>query len=79
MLTITTDRSSLTSRQIPQMTLGTDAPGSLTAPPPPPPRNALRFGLHGKNAVITGGAGYLGTAVCRMFVNNKEVYIAILG
>ncbi|RYO86044.1 hypothetical protein DL766_003637 [Monosporascus sp. MC13-8B] len=72
-----TDRSSLTSRQIPQMTLGTGAPGSLTAPPAPPPHNATpaeraarRFGLHGKNAVVTGGAGDLGAAVCRALLEH---------
>ncbi|KAK7753039.1 hypothetical protein SLS62_004988 [Diatrype stigma] len=71
------ERADLTSRILPHMTLGTGAPGTLTAPPPPLPssatpseRAALRFGLHGQHAVVTGGAGDLGSAAARALLEH---------
>lgn len=71
------DRADLTSRLLPQMTLGTGAPGTLTAPPPPLPstltpsqRAAQRFGLHGLHAVVTGGAGDLGSTAARALLDH---------
>ncbi len=73
---MTTNRSDLTARVIPQMVLGDGSPGSLTAPPPPLPREIPaasraheRFHVRG-NAVVTGGAGDLGFAACRALLEH---------
>ncbi|KAI0204349.1 oxidoreductase-like protein [Astrocystis sublimbata] len=70
------ERSDLTARVMPQMTLGTGAPGSLTAPPAPfsmslsPAERAQeRFRLRG-NAIVTGGAGDLGFAVSKALLEH---------
>lgn len=73
-----TDRAHLASRLLPQMTLGSGAPGSLTAPPAPltstssspAERAAQRFGLHGQNAIVTGGAGDLGSTAARALLEH---------
>ncbi|KAI8629812.1 oxidoreductase-like protein [Xylariaceae sp. FL1651] len=73
---MTTERSELTARVLPQMTLGDGTPGSLTAPPPPFPRDMSpaeraqeRFRVRG-NAIVTGGAGDLGFAVSRALLEH---------
>ncbi|KAI1164660.1 oxidoreductase-like protein [Nemania serpens] len=73
---MTAERTELAARVLPQMTLGTGAPGSLTAPPAPLPaslspaeRAHERFRLRG-NAVVTGGAGDLGFAVSRALLEH---------
>ena len=74
---MTTERDALTSRTIPHMTLGKGEPGTpsgplapLSASAEPAARAAQRFGLGGKNAIITGGAGDLGTAVSRALLEH---------
>ena len=74
---MTTERDALTSRTIPHMTLGKGEPGTpsgpltpLSASAAPAARAAQRFGLGGKNAIITGGAGDLGTAVSRALLEH---------
>ncbi|CAJ2499738.1 Uu.00g025910.m01.CDS01 [Anthostomella pinea] len=81
---MTTERSDLTDRVIPQMTLGDGSPGSLTAPPPPLPRDTPpaaraqeRFRVKG-NAIVTGGAGDLGFAVCRALLEHGLEGLMIL-
>ncbi|KAI0390768.1 oxidoreductase-like protein [Xylariaceae sp. FL0594] len=73
-----TEREGLTARVMPQMTLGSGAPGSLTAPPPPFPRHrdmspaeraCERFRVKG-NAIVTGGAGDLGSAVSKALLEH---------
>ncbi|KAI1111045.1 oxidoreductase-like protein [Nemania sp. NC0429] len=73
---MTAERTELTARVLPEMTLGTGASGSLTAPPPslsaslsPADRARERFRLRG-NAVITGGAGDLGFAVSKALLEH---------
>ncbi|KAI0423704.1 oxidoreductase-like protein [Xylaria sp. FL1042] len=73
---MTTERADLTARVLPQMTLGTGAPGDLTAPPSPlstsmtPTERAHeRFRLAG-NAIVTGGAGGLGFAVSKALLEH---------
>ncbi|KAI5918664.1 hypothetical protein F4810DRAFT_715267 [Camillea tinctor] len=73
---MTTERSDLTSRVLPRISLGDGSPDSLTAPPPPLPRDAPpvvraqeRFRVRG-NAVVTGGAGDLGFAACRALLEH---------
>ncbi|KAF2972216.1 hypothetical protein GQX73_g1313 [Xylaria multiplex] len=68
---MTADRASPIGRVLPQMTLGTGAPGDPTAPPSPLPtpmtpaeRAHERFSLSG-NAIVTGGAGDPGFAVSK--------------
>ena len=73
---MTTERDALTSRTIPHMTLGKGEPGTPSGPlaslggAPAAARAAQRFGLGGKNAIITGGAGDLGTAVSRALLEH---------
>ncbi|OTA68715.1 NAD(P)-binding protein [Hypoxylon sp. EC38] len=73
---MTTERSDLKSRVLPQISLGDGSPGSLTAPPPPLPRGAPaatraleRFRITG-NAIVTGGAGDLGFTACRALLEH---------
>ncbi|KAI0102646.1 oxidoreductase-like protein [Nemania sp. FL0031] len=73
---MTTKRTDLAARVLPQMTLGTGLPGSLTAPPcplstalSPADRARERFRLSG-NAIVTGGAGDLGFAVSRALLEH---------
>ncbi|KAI1465372.1 oxidoreductase [Daldinia caldariorum] len=72
---MTTERSNLTTRILPQITLGDGSPGSLTAPPPPlsqipaTSRAEERFRVTG-NAVVTGGAGDLGFATSRALLEH---------
>ncbi|RYC61624.1 hypothetical protein CHU98_g4580 [Xylaria longipes] len=73
---MTADRSDLTARVLPQMTLSIGAPGSLTAPPSslstslsPAERAHERFRLGG-NAIVTGGAGDLGFAVSKALLEH---------
>ncbi|KAI0399844.1 oxidoreductase-like protein [Xylaria palmicola] len=73
---MTAERSELTARVLPQMTLGTGAPGSLTAPPTPlspslsPAERAHeRFRLSG-NAIVTGGTGDLGSTMSRALLEH---------
>ncbi|KAI0544791.1 oxidoreductase-like protein [Xylaria curta] len=73
---MTTERSDLTARVLPQMTLGTGTQDPLTAPPSPlsttlsPVERAHeRFKLSG-NAIVTGGAGDLGFAVSRALLEH---------
>jgi sorbose reductase len=73
---MTSKRTELTAQVLPQMTLGTGLPRSLTAPPSPlsmspsPAERAHeRFRLSG-NAIITGGAGDLGFAVSRALLEH---------
>ncbi|KAI1771225.1 oxidoreductase [Hypoxylon cercidicola] len=73
---MTTDRSDLTARVLPQILLGDGFSGSLTAPPPPTPREIPaatraqeRFRITG-NAIVTGGAGDLGFAASRAFLEH---------
>ncbi|KAI2638437.1 oxidoreductase-like protein [Xylaria nigripes] len=75
---MTTERSELTARVLPQMILGNGAPGSLTAPPTPFPQDASmapaerahrRFTVRG-NAIVTGGAGDLGFAVSKALLEH---------
>ncbi|KAI1413104.1 NAD(P)-binding protein [Hypoxylon sp. FL1857] len=73
---MTTERSDLKSRVLPQISLGDGSPGSLTAPPPPLPREAPaavraqeRFRVVG-NAIVTGGAGDLGFTACRALLEH---------
>ena len=75
---MTTERDALTSRSIPHMTLGKGEPGTPSGPLAPlsssslspADRAARRFGLEDKNAIITGGAGDLGTAVSRALLEH---------
>ncbi|KAI0593652.1 hypothetical protein F4775DRAFT_576979 [Biscogniauxia sp. FL1348] len=73
---MTTERSDLTSRVLPRISLGDGSPDSLTAPPPPLPHDAPppvraqeRFRVRG-NAIVTGGAGDLGFAACRALLEH---------
>lgn len=72
---MTTDRSQLTSRVIPKMSLGDGTPGSLSGPMPPlsqktPKSRALeRFAVIG-NAIVTGGTGDLGFTACRALLEH---------
>ncbi|KAI0905740.1 oxidoreductase-like protein [Ustulina deusta] len=73
---MTTERADLTARVLPQITLGTGAPGDLTAPPSPFPTSMTpaeraheRFRLGG-NAIVTGGAGDLGSAVSKALLEH---------
>ncbi|KAI1209315.1 NAD(P)-binding protein [Annulohypoxylon truncatum] len=72
---MTTDRSDLTARVLPQISLGDGSPGSLTAPPLPLPRESPaaraqeRFHITG-NAIVTGGAGDLGFAACNALLEH---------
>ncbi|KAI1803015.1 hypothetical protein F4811DRAFT_526759 [Daldinia bambusicola] len=72
---MTTERSDLTARILPQVTLGDGSPGSLTAPPPSlsqiptASRAQERFRVTG-NAVVTGGAGDLGFATSRALLEH---------
>ncbi|KAI8961167.1 oxidoreductase [Daldinia sp. FL1419] len=58
-----------------RITLGTGAPGSLTAPPPPlsqtsgAARAQERFRVAG-NAIVTGGSGGLGFTACRALLDH---------
>ncbi len=89
---MTTERADLTSRVLPQMTLGTGAAGTPTAAPPPlsqsqsgsmsgsptpSERAAARFGLGGKNAIVTGGAGDLGSAASRALLEHGLAGLAV--
>ena len=76
---MTTERDALTSRSIPHMVLGKGEPGTPSGPlaplatsssSSPADRAARRFGLEDKNAIITGGAGDLGTAVSRALLEH---------
>ncbi|KAI1432779.1 oxidoreductase-like protein [Xylaria sp. CBS 124048] len=75
-----TERSKLTARVLPQITLGTGARNPLTAPPAPFPQGAgtsmppaerahRRFTVGG-NAIVTGGAGDLGFAACKALLEH---------
>ncbi|KAI4867684.1 oxidoreductase [Hypoxylon rubiginosum] len=71
-----TERSDLTARVLPQISLGDASSGSLTAPPPPISREIPaetraqeRFRIRG-NAVVTGGAGDLGFAASRALLEH---------
>ncbi|KAI0020130.1 oxidoreductase [Xylariomycetidae sp. FL0641] len=73
---MTTERADLTSRQLPQITLGAGASSPLTAPPPAPDphlgpadRAAARFHVGG-TAIVTGGGGDLGSTVCRALLEH---------
>ncbi|XDG08640.1 hypothetical protein ABKA04_008255 [Annulohypoxylon sp. FPYF3050] len=73
---MTTERSDLTTRVLPQISLGDGSPGSLTAPPPPLSREIPaitraqeRFHITG-NAIVTGGAGDLGFAACNALLEH---------
>ncbi|KAI1451838.1 NAD(P)-binding protein [Annulohypoxylon moriforme] len=73
---MTTERSDLKTRVLPQISLGDGSPGSLTAPPPPLPREIPatnraqeRFHIKG-NAIVTGGAGDLGFAACNALLEH---------
>ncbi|KAI0533368.1 oxidoreductase-like protein [Xylaria digitata] len=73
---MTTERADLIARMLPQMTLGTGAPGDPTAPPSPLPTSMTpaeraheRFSLSG-NAIVTGGAGDLGFAVSKALLEH---------
>ncbi|KAI1383924.1 oxidoreductase [Hypoxylon trugodes] len=70
------ERSDLSTRVLPKITLGDGTPGSLTAPPPPLPRDVPaatraqeRFRVTG-NAIVTGGAGDLGFAASRALLDH---------
>ncbi|KAI0505602.1 oxidoreductase-like protein [Xylaria bambusicola] len=80
---MTTERADLVSRVLPQITLGTGAPGDLTAPPSPLPpsmtpaeRARERFRLGG-NVIVTGGAGDLGFAASRGLLEHGVQGLAI--
>lgn len=79
---MTTDRSQLTSRVIPKITLGDGAPGSLSGPPPPlaqkdaKARALERFSVAG-NAIVTGGTGDLGFAACHALLEHGASGLAI--
>lgn len=72
---MTTDRSQLTSRVIPKITLGDGAPGSLSGPPPrltqkdSRARALERFTVVG-NAIVTGGTGDLGFTACHTLLEH---------
>ncbi|RDW65907.1 oxidoreductase, short chain dehydrogenase/reductase family [Aspergillus mulundensis] len=73
---MTTDRSALTSRTVPSMTLGDGTTATLTAPTPPADA-ASRFAITG-NAVITGGAGTLGLTACTALLEHGLKGLMIL-
>ncbi|CAN8101008.1 unnamed protein product [Discula destructiva] len=79
---MTTDRSQLTSRTIPRISLGNGAPGSLSGPPPPlsqtePKARALeRFAISG-NAIVTGGTGDLGFTACHALLEHGASGVVI--
>lgn len=72
---MTTERSQLTSRVIPKMTLGSGSPGSLSSPLPalsqsnPAARAHERFAVTG-NAIVTGGSGGLGFTACHALLEH---------
>ncbi|KAL4976705.1 hypothetical protein BDW66DRAFT_150857 [Aspergillus desertorum] len=71
------DRSALTSRAVPSMTLGNGSAASLTAPAPAPKGAASRFAVTG-NAVVTGGAGNLGLTACTALLEHGLQGLMIL-
>lgn len=79
---MTTERSKLSSRTIPKITLGDGAPGSLSGPLPPlaqkdaQARALERFGVSG-NAIVTGGTGDLGFQACRALLEHGASGLAI--
>ncbi|RDW57843.1 uncharacterized protein DSM5745_11361 [Aspergillus mulundensis] len=73
---MTTDRSQLTSRNPPSMTLSTGTATSKTAAPTSAPPTVLpaerardRFAISG-NAIVTGGAGGIGSVACRALLEH---------
>ncbi|KAL4908301.1 hypothetical protein BDW74DRAFT_147225 [Aspergillus multicolor] len=72
-----TDRSALTSRAVPSMTLGDGTAATLTAPTPPAKDAASRFAITG-NAVVTGGAGTLGLTACTALLEHGLEGLMIL-
>ncbi|KAL4821871.1 hypothetical protein BDW67DRAFT_179693 [Aspergillus spinulosporus] len=72
-----TDRSALTSRVVPSMTLSNGTAASLTAPTPAPEDAASRFAITG-NAVVTGGAGTLGLTACTALLEHGLQGLMIL-
>ncbi|KAJ9611717.1 hypothetical protein H2200_004901 [Cladophialophora chaetospira] len=73
---MSTDRNMLTSRIPPSMQLSDGSATSKTAPPKPIPTNispseraAARFAVGG-NAIITGGAGGIGSVTCRALLEH---------
>lgn len=72
---MTTERSELSSRVIPKISLGDGAPGSLSGPLPPlsakdaKARALERFGVTG-NAIVTGGTGDLGFTACQALLEH---------
>lgn len=72
---MTTERSDLRARTLPQILLGDGSPRSLTAPPPSlsqipaASRAQERFRVTG-NAIVTGGAGDLGFAASRALLEH---------
>ncbi|KAJ0122679.1 hypothetical protein J7T55_003195 [Diaporthe amygdali] len=79
---MTTERSQLTSRVIPAITLGDGAPGTLSGPPPPlaqkdaRARALERFSV-ADNAIVTGGTGDLGFAACRALLEHGASGLAM--
>lgn len=79
---MTTDRSQLTSRVIPKISLGEGAPGSLSGPLPPlaskdiRSRALERFAITG-NAIVTGGTGDLGFTACQALLEHGAAGLAI--
>jgi sorbose reductase len=72
---MTTERSQLTSRVIPSITLGDGVPGTLSGPPPPlsktdaRSRALERFSV-ADNVIVTGGTGDLGFTACRALLEH---------
>ena len=77
-----TERSKLTARVIPSMTLGTGESDPLTAPPlplsetTPLGRATARFSVTG-NAIVTGGTGDIGLVACRALLEHGLLGLVI--